>query len=196
VTLSLVKRCAWSETDPLLLNYHDEEWGVPVRDDRKLFEFLSLEGAQAGLSWLTILRKRENYRKAFDNFDPIKVAKYNQRKLEALLRDAGIVRNRAKIIATVENAKRFAKVSKDYGSFQSYLSGFVDQGSRRAGFKDLQQLPSSTQESEKLSNDLRKRGFSFVGPTVCYAFMQAVGLVNDHVTGCFRYREIEKMRLH
>ena len=167
--------------------YHDEEWGVPVHDDGLLFEFLTLEGAQAGLSWQTILRKRENYRKAFDGFDPAKIATYGEADRRRLLADAGIVRNRLKIDATINNAQRLLEVQKEYGSFDRYIWQFTcNQTIRRPGVLTLDQLPAKTTESEAMSKDLKKRGFRFVGPTICYAFMQAVGMVNDHIANCFR----------
>lgn len=180
------KRCEWSLGDPLLTRYHDEEWGVPEHDDRKLFEFLILEGAQAGLSWLTILKKRDNYRRAFEGFDPKKIARYDAGKEQALLSNDGIVRNRLKIAATVQNAKAFLKVKKEFGSFDAYIWQFVGGRPKQNHWKSLRELPARTEESDALSKDLRKRGFNFVGSTICYAFMQAVGMVNDHVADCFR----------
>jgi len=180
-------RCAWAGDDPLYLAYHDHEWGVPLHDDRKLFELLTLEGAQAGLAWITILRKREGYRKAFDGFDPEKIAGYGKRKVESLLQDPGIVRNRAKVLGTVQNARAFAQVQGEVGSFDRHLWSFVGGRplqNRRASMKEV---PAETDESRAMSKDLKKRGFTFVGPTICYAFMQAAGLVNDHVATCFRY---------
>jgi len=174
-------RCAWAESDKLLLRYHDEEWGFPTHDDRLLFEMLNLEGAQAGLSWLTILRKRDHYRLVFDQFDPDKIAKYDTGKKEALLKDAGIVRNRRKIEAVVENAKACLKVKHDYGSFDKFIWAFVD-GKSLVGSKKHE----ATEASERMSKSLKKNGFHFVGPTICYAFMQAVGMVNDHAAECFR----------
>jgi len=187
----MLKRCAWPKSD-LALAYHDGEWGVPLHDDRALFEFLILEGAQAGLSWETILQKRANYRAAFDNFDPAKVAKYNQRKVEQLLRNAGIIRNRLKIAAAIQNARAFLAVQKEFGSFDEYLWPLV-QGQplkRKRGSP----VPARTPLSDSLSKDLAQRGFKFVGSTICYAFMQAVGLVNDHDLSCFRYKEIDNRR--
>jgi DNA-3-methyladenine glycosylase I len=182
-----MNRCAWAKGD-LYIAYHDQEWGVPVHDDRLLFEFLILEGAQAGLSWLTILKKRENYRQAFDNFDAQKIARYDARKLRKLLADPGIVRNRLKIHSTVQNARAFLAVQKDFGSFDEYLWRFVARAPIRNHWKSLKQVPARTAESDALSRDLLQRGFKFVGSTICYAFMQAVGMVNDHTTDCFRYR--------
>jgi len=182
-------RCEWCGDDPLYVEYHDHEWGVPVHDDRKLFEMLILEGAQAGLNWLTILRKRENYRKAFHNFDVKKIAKYDSAKVARLLADPGIVRNRLKIAATIQNAKTFLKIQDDVGSFDRYIWQFVDGQPKINRWKTLKEIPPKTAESDLMSKDLRRRGFSFVGSTICYAFMQAVGMVNDHVVTCFRYRE-------
>jgi DNA-3-methyladenine glycosylase I len=179
-------RCAWANGE-LLIRYHDEEWGVPVHDDRKLFEFLILEGAQAGLSWNTILNKRENYRKAFDGFDPARVARYDRRKIERLLRDPGIVRNKLKIASAVGNARAFLQVQKEFGSFDVYIWQFVEGKPRVNSPKSMKQVPARTPESDAMSKDLKKRGFKFVGSTICYAFMQAVGMVNDHVVSCFRY---------
>lgn len=181
------KRCAWVTADLLYRNYHDREWGKPVHDDRLLFEFLILEGAQAGLSWLTILKKRDNYRKAFDNFDARKIARYNAAKIEKLLTDPGIVRNRLKITAAVQNAKAFLAVQKEFGSFDNYTWRFVGGKPIKNAWKTLKQLPATTAESDALSKDLKKRGFKFVGSTICYAFMQAVGMVNDHTVHCFRH---------
>lgn len=181
------KRCDWANTD-LSIAYHDNEWGVPVHDDRKLFEFLLLEGAQAGLSWEIILNKREGYRAAFSAFDPAKVARYDSRKLEALLQNAGIIRNRLKIAAAVQNAKSFLTTSAEFGGFDRYIWKFVD-GVPRVR-KRGQAVPAHTSESDAMSKDLRSRGFKFVGSTICYAFMQAVGMVNDHDHDCFRYREL------
>ena len=181
------KRCAWATT-PLSIAYHDEEWGVPVYDDNRLFEFLILEGAQAGLSWETILRKRDNYRAAFDGFDPKKVAKYDQQKIAALLEDAGIIRNRLKINAAVTNAKLFLQVQSEFGGFSDYVWRFVRHKPLRR--KRGQPLAARTEISDGLSKDLQQRGFKFVGSTICYSFMQAVGMVNDHDSNCFRYREV------
>jgi DNA-3-methyladenine glycosylase I len=172
----------------LSIAYHDLQWGVPVHNDRTLFEFLLLEGAQAGLSWETILRKRENYRRAFDNFDPVKVAKYNQRKIATLLADQGIIRNRLKIVSAIQNARAFLAVQKEFGSFDAYVWRFVKNKPRRR--KSGTPVPVTTEESDALSRDLKQRGFNFVGSTICYSFMQAVGMVNDHDPKCFRYREV------
>jgi DNA-3-methyladenine glycosylase I len=182
-------RCAWASGE-LSIRYHDEEWGVPVHDDRTLFEFLILEGAQAGLSWNTILNKRENYRKAFDGFDPERVARYDRRKMQRLLRDPGIVRNKLKIGAAVENAKAFLRVQKEFGSFDRYIWQFVGGRPRVNKWKSLRQIPPRTAESDAMSKDLKRRIFRFVGSTICYAFMQAVGMVNDHVVECFRYEAL------
>ena len=176
-----------------MLRYHDKEWGVPVHNDRKLFELLILEGAQAGLSWQTVLNRRSNYRRAFDNFNAHKVAKYTKRDFARLLNDKGIIRNRLKIEATIENANRFLEVRKEFGSFDKFMWQFVDGKPKRNKFKHLSELPAKTKESEAMSRELRRRGFRFVGPTICYAFMQAVGMVNDHTTDCFRYHEINRL---
>jgi DNA-3-methyladenine glycosylase I len=170
--------------------YHDEEWGVPIRDDRRLFEFLVLEGAQAGLSWITILRKRASYRRAFASFDPARVARFDRRTVRALLANAGLVRNARKIDSAVENAKAFLRVQREFGSFARYVWGFVDGSPRRNGWRSLAAVPARTPESIALSKDLRRRGFRFVGPTICYAFMQATGMVNDHIVSCFRHRQV------
>ena len=187
--VNMLKRCAWPRTD-LAIAYHDREWGVPLHDDRGLFEFLILEGAQAGLSWETVLQKRDNYRAAFDNFDPAKVAKYNPRKVERLLDNAGIIRNRLKIASAIQNAKAFIAVQQEFGSFDEYLWRFVD--NRPLTRKRGAPVPARTSLSDALSKDLAKRGFKFVGSTICYAFIQAVGLVNDHDFSCFRYNAIRK----
>jgi len=185
-------RCGWGTQDPLYLEYHDQEWGAPVHADHKLFEFLALEGAQAGLSWLTILKKRQNFRKAFDHFDPRRSALYEEKKIQQLLSDKGIIRNRGKIEAIIQNARAFLDIQKEFGSFDSYIWQFVGGKPRQNAWKTLKDIPSQTQESEAISKDLIKRGFKFVGSTICYAFMQAVGMVNDHTTDCFRYGEINK----
>ena len=187
-----MKRCGWVSDDPLYAAYHDEEWGVPVHDDRVLFEFLLLEGAQAGLNWSTILRKREGYRKAFSGFDPRRVARYDRRKVERLLADPGIVRNRLKVASAVANASAFLAVQEEFGSFDAYVWRFVDGKPVRNRWKRLKDLPAMTGEAEVMSRDLKARGFTFVGPTICYAFMQGVGMVNDHVVDCFRYRQIAR----
>jgi DNA-3-methyladenine glycosylase I len=183
-------RCGWVSADPLYVAYHDDEWGVPEHDDRRLFEMLTLEGAQAGLSWLTILRKREAYRAAFDGFDPATVAAYDDAKVAALLADAGIVRNRLKIAATIRNAHAFLDVQRAHGSFDAYVWGFVGGIPKVNAWTGLGQVPASTPESDALSKDLKRRGFTFVGSTIIYAFMQATGLVNDHTTDCFRYGRV------
>jgi len=187
-----VRRCDWASlsNNPLMIQYHDREWGVPVHDDRILFEFLVLEGAQAGLTWQTVLNKRENYRKAFHGFDPTRIARYNNRDVQRLLGDAGIIRNRLKIEATITNAKQFLTTRKEFGSFNRYIWAFVGGKPIRHKFGSLSQIPATTKESDALSKELRGRGFRFVGPTICYAFMQAVGMVNDHTTKCFRYANV------
>jgi DNA-3-methyladenine glycosylase I len=185
------KRCEWAPVDqPLYLAYHDEEWGVPVHDDARLFEMLTLEGAQAGLSWSTILNKREGYRSAFAAFDPAKVARFTPARVERLLQDPGIVRNRSKVESAVNNAARMREVQRELGSLDAYLWSFVDGEPLVGRFKRVGDIPAETAESKAMSKDLKKHGFRFVGPTVCYAFMQACGLVNDHVTSCFRYKEL------
>ena len=183
-------RCTWSEHNPLMTEYHDKEWGVPVHDDRLLFEFLILEGAQAGLTWQTILYKRERYREAFDGFDAKKIARYGVRDTKRLLKNPGIIRNRLKVKTTIGNAKAFLEVKKEFGSFDAYIWRFVDGRPINHKIKTMSDLPSATKESEAMSKDLLKRGFKFVGPTICYAFMQAVGMVNDHTTSCFRYKQL------
>lgn len=181
------KRCAWSgNTDPLMITYHDEEWGVPSHDDRHFFEMLTLEGAQAGLNWRTILHKRDGYRRAFSGFDPRKVATYDARKVRSLLTDPGIVRNRLKVESTIDNARAFLDVQKEFGSFDAYIWTFVGGQPIVNGWTSLSQIPAKTRESDAMSKDLKKRGFRFVGSTICYAFMQATGLVNDHTVECFR----------
>ncbi len=184
------KRCQWAGTEPLMIAYHDEEWGVPVHDDSRLFEFITLEGAQAGLSWATILNKRENYLKAFADFDPARVARFDKRRIERLLANPGIVRNRLKVESTVANARSVLAVQREFGSFDTYIWSFIGDRPRQNRWRRLADLPASTPESEAMSKDLRRRGFRFVGPTICYAFMQAVGMVNDHEVGCFRYAEL------
>lgn len=186
-------RCGWVGNDPLYIKYHDTEWGVPVTDDRTLFEFLVLEGAQAGLSWITILRKKENYRQAFDNFDPEKVAAYNEAKINQLIDDPGIIRNRRKIEAAVLNARAFLKVQEEFGSFAKYLWSFVDYKPIQNNWETLEKVPARTGVSQCLSRDLQKRGFKFVGPTICYALMQAIGMVNDHTVDCFRHAGVRDL---
>jgi DNA-3-methyladenine glycosylase I len=181
-------RCAWVTSDPIYIEYHDREWGVPVRDDRLLFEFLILEGAQAGLSWITVLKKRENYRKAFSAFDPRKVARFTPAKIERLLQDQGLIRNRAKITAAVGNAKAFLAVQSAFGSFSDYLWRFVGGRTIVNQWRDHRDIPATTKESDAMAKDLKGRGFRFAGSTICYAHMQATGMVNDHLVGCFRYR--------
>ncbi len=189
--LRMAKRCEWAAAgDPLMVDYHDREWGVPVHDDRTLFEFLILEGAQAGLSWSTVLKKRERYREVFDGFDPEKVARYGERKIARLLDDPGIIRNRLKVRSAIRNAEAFLAVQQEFGSFDAYLWGFVDGRPRVNRWRRLRDIPAKTPESDALSRDLKRRGFNFVGSTICYAFMQAVGLVNDHTVDCFRHREL------
>ncbi len=185
-----VTRCGWSTDDPLYIKYHDEEWGKPVHNDEKLFEFLILEGVQAGLSWITILRKRENYRQAFDNFDATKIANYKKDKIEQLLANEGIIRNKLKINAAVQNAKAFLQVQNEFGSFDKYIWQFTGGKTIVNSWKNLKQIPAFTKGSDAMNKDLKKRGFKFVGSTICYAFMQAVGMVNDHTTDCFRYKEL------
>ena len=183
-------RCTWPKDNQLMMEYHDKEWGVPVHDDKKLFEFLILEGAQAGLTWQTILNKRENYRKAFSDFNPSKIARYGDEDVKILLANSGIIRNRLKIAATIQNAKMFLSTQKEFGSFDDYIWQFVNNKQIKNKFSSLKEIPALTKESEAMSKDLLKRGFKFVGPTICYAFMQAVGIVNDHQTNCFRYNKI------
>jgi DNA-3-methyladenine glycosylase I len=187
------KRCEWPAKDPLMIAYHDEEWGVPVHDDRVLYEFLILEGAQAGLSWSTILKRREAYRQAFAEFDVKKVAEFDDSDIERLRQDTGIIRNKLKIKSAINNAQRFISVQEEFGSFDQYQWGFVDHQPIHNHFKKLSDLPATTDIAERFSKDLKKRGFSFVGPTICYAHMQSVGMVNDHLTHCYRYQEIRKM---
>ena len=187
------ERCEWAGSDPLYIEYHDKEWGVPVHDDRKIFEMLVLEGAQAGLNWLTVLRKRENYREAFDNFDPKKVAKYDSEKFQKLHATEGIIRNKLKIRSAIQNARAFLGLQKEFGTFDAYIWQFVSGKPIRNSWKSLSELPAQTSESAAMSKDLKRRGFSFVGPTICYAHMQATGMVNDHVVTCFRYKEVERM---
>ena len=187
----MVKRCTWVGDNPIYLDYHDTEWGVPEHDDRALFEKLILDGFQAGLSWLIILRKRDNFRHAFDGFEPAKIAGYKKRKIEALMKDAGIVRNRAKIEGTVLNARGYLKILDEVGSFDKYLWQFTDGRTLQNKWRTLSEMPAETAESKAMSKALRERGFKFVGPTICYAFMQAVGMVNDHATNCFRYKALK-----
>ncbi len=190
-----MKRCSWAGEDELYQRYHDAEWGVPLSDDERLFEFLILEGAQAGLSWITILRKRENYRAAFDGFDPQRIAAYDEEKIEALLKDPGIVRNRLKVNAAVVNAQCYLKVQSEFGSFSDFLWRFVDGRPKQNYWKSLKDVPASSRESDAMSRELKRRGFKFVGTTICYALMQATGMVNDHATDCFRHEEIRRLGL-
>lgn len=186
-----MKRCAWAEGDALYEKYHDEEWGVPLRDDDGLFEFLILEGMQAGLSWATVLKKRENFRKAFDNFDAKKIARYDEKKIKALLKDEGIIRNKAKVKAAVTNAKAFLEVQKEFGTFGKYIWSFVNNKPVINKWKRLDQLPAKTELAKKISADLKRRGFKFVGPTIVYAHMQATGMVNDHLVDCPQWKEVQ-----
>lgn len=185
-----MRRCTWCGDDPLYRDYHDREWGVPLHDDRALFEFLILEGAQAGLSWITILRKRENYRVAFDGFDAARIARYGANKIESLLQNPGIVRNRLKVSAAVTNAQKFLEVQDEFGSFDIFLWRFVDGKPKQNTWRSPAEILASTPESDALSKELKRRGFKFVGSTICYALMQATGMVNDHVMDCFRYKEL------
>jgi DNA-3-methyladenine glycosylase I len=190
-----LKRCHWAGTDPLYIRYHDEEWGVPLHDDRRLFEMLCLEGAQAGLSWITILRKRVNYRRAFDRFDPATVAGYDRRKIERLLKDEGIVRNRLKVEGTVKNARAFLAVAKEFGSFDRYIWSFTGGKPVVNRRRSMKEVPASVPASDAMSRDLKRRGFTFVGPTICYAFMQACGMVNDHLASCHRYAKVGRQAI-
>lgn len=192
---AMCKRCGWCGEDPLYVAYHDHDWGVPVHDDRKLFEMFVLEAAQAGLSWLTILRKRENYRKAFEGFDMEKVAGYTDADVTRLLADPGIVRNRLKIGAAIKNARAVLEVTEEFGSLDSYLWRFVDGVPLQNSWKSIAEIPARTHESDLMSKDLKKRGFSFVGSTICYALMQSVGMVNDHLVDCFRYEETRRLSI-
>ena len=189
-----MKRCSWTGENQLMIVYHDTEWGVPLHNDRKLFEFVALETVQAGLSWQLVLNKRENFRKAFHRFDPAKIARYTARDIRRLMADPGIIRNRAKIQATVTNAQRFLDVRAEFGSFNRYIWQFVDGTPIQHRFRSLSQIPAITKESDAMSRDMKARGFKFVGSTTCYAFMQAVGMVNDHLVDCFRYREVSEVR--
>ena len=187
------KRCQWCEVNDRMIAYHDKEWGVPVHNDRKLFEFMVLDAFQAGLSWSTILNKRQNFKKAFDNFDPKKIARYGKRQIARLLKDAGIIRNRQKIEATIKNAKAFLIIKKEFGTFDKFIWQFVGGKPRQNRFRTMRQIPPRTRQSDAMSKELKQRGFSFVGSTICYAFMQAAGMVNDHVISCFRYPHIRKL---
>lgn len=186
-------RCEWCGSDPLYVSYHDNEWGVPVHDDRLHFEMIVLDGAQAGLSWITILKRRESYREAFDNFDPEKVSRYSDRKIEELLKNPGIIRNRLKVKSAVQNAKEFLRIQSEFGTFNEYIWHFTGHKTIQNKWKRMSELPATSPESDRMSKDLKKRGFSFVGSTICYAYMQAAGMVNDHVTDCFRYREVARL---
>jgi len=185
-----MKRCGWVTDDPLYVSYHDNEWGVPVHDDVKLFEMLILEGAQAGLSWLTVLKRRETYRKAYNGFEPVQIAQWDKKKIESLLQDPGIIRNRLKVEAARTNALAFLQVIKEFGSFNEFIWSFVGGKPIQNSWKTLKEIPANTPESDIMSKELKKRGFKFVGSTICYAFMQAVGMVNDHTVDCFRYKEL------
>ncbi len=189
--MSEPKRCGWAGPEQIYIDYHDREWGVPVYDDRRLFEFLILEGAQAGLSWITVLKKRDAYHRAFNNFDPEKIARFTPARVERLLQNPGIIRNRLKIESAVKNARAFLDVCERFGTFSQYIWQFVDGKPIQNHWKTDRQVPASTRESEQMSRELKRRGFSFVGPTICYAFMQAVGMANDHLTGCFRHRQLK-----
>jgi DNA-3-methyladenine glycosylase I len=188
------KRCSWANTESMT-KYHDKEWGVPIHDDRKLFEMLILEGAQAGLSWSTILKKRKTYKKAFDNFDVKKISKYNLEDVKRLLGDKGIIRNKLKINSTIINAKEFLKIKREFGSFDRYIWSFINNKPIQNKFKELKEIPANTRHSDEMSKNLKKRGFKFVGRTICYAFMQAVGMVNDHTINCFRYNPLNSYKL-
>lgn len=185
-----MKRCAWGTTDPMMIEYHDTEWGVPLHDDRKLFEFLVLDGFQAGVSWAIVLRKRANFRKAFHNFDARKIAKYTAKDTKRLLTDAGIIRNRLKIAGAITNAQKFLEVQKEFGSFDKYIWQFTGGKTIRNKWKSIKEIPATSKESDAMSQDLKARGFKFVGSTICYAFMQAAGMANDHTTECFRYKQV------
>ena len=189
----MTKHCDWCGTEEIYVDYHDKDWGVPVHDDRLHFEMIILDGAQAGLSWITILKRRESYRKAFDNFDVLKVSRYSGKKIEKLLTIPGIIRNRLKVNSAVQNARSFLKIQKEFGSFDKYIWQFVNHKTIQNKWKKMSELPAKTAQSDAMSKDLKKRGFSFVGSTICYAYMQAAGLVNDHTLGCFRYKEVKKM---
>ncbi len=188
------KRCGWTSSNPLMIDYHDHEWGVPIHEDRKLFEFMILDAVQAGLSWEIVLKKRENFRKAFHNFDPARIARYTIKDVQRLLANPGIVRNRLKIKATISNARHFLKVRQEFGSFDSYIWQFTDGKMLVHRYRRLSQLPATSREAETMSRDMKSRGFTFVGPTICYSFMQAAGMVNDHLVDCYRYLEVQKMK--
>jgi DNA-3-methyladenine glycosylase I len=188
----VIQRCAWGATNPLMIEYHDTEWGVPVHDDRKLFEFLLLDSFQAGVSWSVVLNKRENFRKAFHNFDPKRIAGYKQRDIDRLLADPGIIRNRLKILSAINNARRFLEVKKEFGSFDKYIWQFVGGKPIVNARKSIRQIPATSKESDAMSQDLRAHGFSFVGSTICYAFMQGAGMINDHTIDCFRHKQVQR----
>jgi DNA-3-methyladenine glycosylase I len=190
--IDIPHRCAWAGDDALYQRYHDTEWGVPLHDDQKLFELLILEGAQAGLSWITVLRKRENYRAAFDNFDATRIARYSAAHLESLLQNPGIVRNRLKVNSTVINAQKFLQVQAEFGSFDQFIWQFVDGKTLQQQRRNIGEIPASTAQSDAMSKELKRRGFKFIGSTICYAFMQATGMVNDHTTDCFRHQELSE----
>ena len=187
------ERCSWPKDDKIYMEYHDREWGVPVYDDHVLFEMLILEGAQAGLSWITILKRRQTYRKAYDNFDPEKMAKWTDKKIQNLLKDPGIIRNKLKVAAAKQNAQAYLKVVKDYGTFKKFIWSFVDNKPLTNTWKTLSEIPANTKTSDKMSKALKEKGFKFTGSTICYAFMQSVGMVNDHIITCFRYKEIKNL---
>ena len=189
MTAKHLQRCSWAQGSKLEQDYHDTEWGVPLHDDRRLFEFITLEGAQAGLSWSTVLKKRENYRKLFDDFEVEKIARYNKRKIDTLLKNPGIIRNRLKLNSTISNARAFIDIQNEFGSFDDYIWQFTDGRTIRNQWKTIKHIPARTEISDTMSKELKKRGFSFVGSTICYAFMQATGMVNDHTVDCFRYHE-------
>jgi DNA-3-methyladenine glycosylase I len=189
------KTCPWPANNPLMIEYHDKEWGEPLHDDNKIFEFMVLDAFQAGLSWNTIINKRKNFEKAFDNFDPVKIAKYKESKIQKLLNDAGIIRNKMKIRATVNNAKIFLKIQKEFGTFDKYIWQFTGGKTLHNKWKTTKEVPAYSKKSDAMSKDLKARGFSFVGTTICYAFMQAAGMVNDHMTSCFRYKELKKKKV-
>ncbi|MEK6917631.1 MAG: DNA-3-methyladenine glycosylase I [Nanoarchaeota archaeon] len=186
-----MKRCEWPGQNQLMIDYHDKEWGVPLYDDRKLFEFLVLDAFQAGLSWEIVLKKRRGFEKAFSNFDPVKVSKYGEKDMNRLLNDANIIRNRQKITATITNAQKFLEIKKEFGSFDKYIWQFTKHKTIKHKFKTTRELPATSKESDEMSKNLKERGFKFVGSTICYAFMQAAGMVNDHITSCFRYKEVQ-----
>ena len=190
--MNMKKSCPWPANNPLMIEYHDKEWGEPLHDDNKIFEFMVLDAFQAGLSWNTIINKRKNFEKAFDNFDPVKIAKYKESKIQKLLNDAGIIRNKMKIRATVNNAKIFLKIQKEFGTFDKYIWQFTGGKTLHNKWKTTKEVPAYSKKSDAMSKDLKARGFSFVGTTICYAFMQAAGMVNDHMINCFRYKELKR----